>query len=694
MAHSESEGETIDDLEFDGTTDGEGDEDNNGEIDEALLGALEAGVDDVTEGDDESRSEDSDEEDDEEESEPSIEPMIQPGMELSSPPAPVVTATPRSSTPESPKAKQLIRIPKPVIPQARPRSPSPARVRKRTLAFPFTHRSQLPRSFTVEAICAIPHPVPTHALASSFCMSHLLTGSDDGYIRDYDIFVAVNGKVTLTAPQRHHCNVVEGNMKSGQIRSWWENPDLVNLQDGYPQGNETTVSPVYSMAMHSDALWALGGTSRGHINLFTVRHDPGRLAHVLQGHRGPVSGLSIDHDEKGFFSASWDGEAIQWDLNTGQAIRKFTAHGAQLVGVAVRPLSTLSQRFSSVSSAGAGGEWEAYADPPADTSHKRLTETPTSANVETFPTAAGRAHGHQQQNSSASGSQNDVSNLPMQESDAKSDTSFDPLFDDEPDPDGEGDHQPAPDGGVGQGKIFKESTAPDGHVGYGVPDAGGSEPTSQSQAVRSSQSSVAPPKNAPPLLNAENSTTFSPDILMVSAIDGQIMLWDKRANTPGKGVGRLWLSEKTPPWCVSACWSADGSHIYAGRRNGTVDVWDVRLLGRSGPRCTPRLVKSLRNPPSSGVVSCVVPFPDGRHIACASIDNIRLWNAAEAGESDGNVKGRGGVQFKIIPGHHGGYVSQMVVDPGGRFLVSASSNRGWHGESTRTVFVHDIKPNV
>ena len=52
MPHSDSEGETIDDLEFDGTTDGEGDEDNDNEIDEALLGALEAGVDDVTEADD------------------------------------------------------------------------------------------------------------------------------------------------------------------------------------------------------------------------------------------------------------------------------------------------------------------------------------------------------------------------------------------------------------------------------------------------------------------------------------------------------------------------------------------------------------------------------------------------------------------------------------------------------------------
>lgn len=47
------------------------------------------------------------------------------------------------------------------------------------------------------------------------------------------------------------------------------------------------------------------------------------------------------------------------------------------------------------------------------------------------------------------------------------------------------------------------------------------------------------------------------------------------------------------------------------------------------------------------------------YLFSASIDNIRLWKAAEAGEIDGNVKTRGGVQFKIIPGHHGGYVSQM-----------------------------------
>lgn len=170
-----------------------------------------------------------------------------------------------------------------------------------------------------------------------------------------------------------------------------------------------------------------------------------------------------------------------------------------------------------------------------------------------FSTAAGKTHGHQQQTLNASASQNAISNMATQESDAKSDTSFDPLFDDEPDPDGDGDNQSAPDGGAGRAKpSHKESAASSGYVGLAVPDAGASDPTSRAQqAARSSQSSVAPRKNAPPLLSSENGTTFSPDILMISAIDGQIMLWDKRVNTPGKGVGRLWLSEKTPPWCVS-----------------------------------------------------------------------------------------------------------------------------------------------
>jgi transcriptional activator SPT8 len=163
-------------------------------------------------------------------------------------------------------------------------------------------------------------------------MTHLVTGSEDGYIRDYDIFTAVNGKVFLTAPQRHHAGVVEGTMKSGQVRSWWENP-------GTPAPSaDAGRSPVHSLALQSDALWGLSGTDvrnfvrlhpfvcdsphlqLGKINLFTVRHEPGRLFHVMQEHRGPVSALSLQHDERGFFSAGWDGQAIVGYTFTGGSL--------------------------------------------------------------------------------------------------------------------------------------------------------------------------------------------------------------------------------------------------------------------------------------------------------------------------------------------------------------------------------------
>ena len=139
----------------------------------------------------------------------------------------------------------------------RNRSLSPAHIRRNALTFAL---DRAPRSYTVEAICAIPHPVPTHSLASSSCMTHLLTGSDDGYIRDYDIFSAVNGKNFLTAPQRHHAAVVEGLMKSGQLRCWWENPSLPPDPPKLTGEEESGLAPVYSLAMQSDALWALAGT--------------------------------------------------------------------------------------------------------------------------------------------------------------------------------------------------------------------------------------------------------------------------------------------------------------------------------------------------------------------------------------------------------------------------------------------------
>ncbi|KAI0306465.1 WD40 repeat-like protein [Multifurca ochricompacta] len=551
-----------------------------------------------------------------------------------------------------------------------PKDPTPPSQRSHSLSPSHIRRSQLrpsvlyPRSYTVEAICALPHPVPTHSLAATPCMTHFLTGSEDGYIRDYDIFSAVNGKIFLTAPQRHHAGVVEGTLKSGQVRSWWENPETPM------PGANVERSPVHSLALHGDALWGLSGTNAGQINLFTVRHEPGRLFHVMQGHRGPVSALALQHDERGFFSAGWDGQALQWDLDTGQIARRFVAHSAQLAALAVRPLNSdypnIPPQFSQIKST---------LNLSASTDHGQLGQPSQPATVDDASNSANAPTGRRTFSHDRAETR---SQLPM---DADAHSEADSLFGDEPDAEGEPDHS-----------LDTASTAP---VLLSTPSVGPEpSPLPASLAVPSPKPPPIPapaPKNAPPILDAPSYAGFSSNIIMTAAMDGQVVLWDCRAPSgAGYGVGRLWMSEKTPPWCLSACWSPNGGQIYAGRRNGTVDVWDVRQLGRSGPVEVPRLLKTLRNPPSSGIVSCVVAFPDGRHIACACSDNIRLWNAAEAGEGEA----RGRMQFKIIPGHHGGMVSQMLADPGARFLMSASGNRGWHGEATRTVFVHDIKPIV
>ncbi|KAF8636512.1 hypothetical protein AX17_003326 [Amanita inopinata Kibby_2008] len=655
MSPSDSDDDNIEDVDFDNDDDAELDAEDD---------TLDVGPDDATEdADEDTGAEDSDDgsEEDEDEDEVdslpppvhmTVDPDVKPSMPISSA---------NNATPPRPVNSKASSPPPTGPPPARKRSLSPAQLRKKALSWA-ENGGPLPRSFTVEAICALPHPVPTHALASSMCMTHLLTGSDDGYIRDYDIFAAVNGKNFLTAPQRHHSGVVEGVMKSGQLRFWWENPHSQDASKPNMTGeDDPLLSPVYSLSMHSDALWSLAGTNSGAVNLFTVRHDPGRLIHVMNGHRGPISALAMDADEKGFFSAGWDGEAIQWDLNTGQDVRHFTAHGAQLAAVALRPLASgWSENkppvYTGSTADGAKTENDyPPSDPPGDKStlDVKAEETMTNPPVEGQPENKGQ--------------------LPT-DVDAKSDISYDPLFDDDPE---------------GMTNEAEEKAPAGSETLRSTPNS--AAPNQEPEAPRLSLNHIPPPKNAPPLLDPATYVTYSPDMLMTAHIDGQVILWDKRVNTPGKGAGRLWISEKTPPWCLSACWSADGSQLYVGRRNGTVDVWDVRQLGLSGLSSAPRLLKTLRNPLSSGVVSCVVAFPDCRHIACASVDNLRLWNVAESVEQDSMNKAKGGVQFKIIPGHHGGYVSQMIIDPGARFLVSASSNRGWHGESTKTVFVHEIK---
>lgn len=95
----------------------------------------------------------------------------------------------------------------------------------------------------------------------------------------------------------------------------------------------------------------------------------------------------------------------------------------------------------------------------------------------------------------------------------------------------------------------------------------------------------------------------------------------------------------------------------------------------------------------------------------ASIDNIRLWNVSLEPESKSLV-----VPFQILPGHHGGVISQirkrllilmrrdsrnkdkakllllLVIDITSRYMITTSGNRGWEGNSTNACLFYEINP--
>lgn len=115
--------------------------------------------------------------------------------------------------------------------------------------------------------------------------------------------------------------------------------------------------------------------------------------------------------------------------------------------------------------------------------------------------------------------------------DGDAEDGFDPLFDDESD-DGEQSSKPAAGPTAATATRPAPVTVPSTNVVPVVP-----KPFVQ-------------PTSIPPLGSA-NFGTFSPDILMTTRIDGQIVLWDRRVHSQHQGVGKLEVLEKTPPWCVS-----------------------------------------------------------------------------------------------------------------------------------------------
>lgn len=187
--------------------------------------------------------------------------------------------------------------------------------------------------------------------------------------------------------------------------------------------------------------------------------------------------------------------------------------------------------------------------------------------------------------------------------------------------------------------------------------------------------------NAAPQRQEKNN--ISHQVFLSSSFDGNVDIWDRRQE---KRIARIKPSENVPPWAISACWSTDGNSIYVGRRNSCVEEYNIKSSFKSS--------RTFRFPPVSGAVSAVKSMPSGRHLLCGSFDNIRLYdlysNLEESVNGGGTNAPKTATPFYIIPGHHGGIISSIFIDPSCQYMITTSGDRGWLGSSTDVALIYDI----
>ncbi|KAL7748337.1 Transcription factor spt8 [Sorochytrium milnesiophthora] len=179
------------------------------------------------------------------------------------------------------------------------------------------------------------------------------------------------------------------------------------------------------------------------------------------------------------------------------------------------------------------------------------------------------------------------------------------------------------------------------------------------------------------------------NLFLSTAANGMTLVWDSRdSTTPAM---RLAMPDKTPPWAMAACWNPQGARIMVGRRNNSADIYSV--TGGS-------LERTLSLPRNSGAVSTLYAMPNGRHLLLGSTDIVRLWDLQHGEDVDNAVNGNSDtppgrkasvVPFVIIPGHHGGVLSNLVVDEECRFMITTSGNRGYDGPETSQCLLYKIQ---
>jgi len=387
-----------------------------------------------------------------------------------------------------------------------------------------------------------------------------------------------------------------------------------------------SLSSVYSLAVHHQALWLLSGTESGAINLQTVRHEEGKRITALRGHTSAVSVLTLSQDEFSVLSGSWDRTIVDWDLNTGQIKRRFeTTGGSQIAAIEQRPLSslpipqdteTIPQANGTFSSNNAARPLSNGVLPNGSSSSARFGQTKEENGNEDAPgSPEDSLFGDKD---SLFGDDKDPSNpsglAPFQDDDEDEfSKAIANGFQQQADEEAQAEDLEMMDVGgpvqAPQSDSVLDSTTNQGGGGPNPAQADtnvnglGDAPTILANGLPHSEETVGGANGKQTTTQSEQPSSSETTFLDAS-IDGILRIWDRRQPNP---VARILPHSSTPPWCMNACWSPDGNFIYAGRRNGTVDEYSLHK-GLREPR------RTFKFPGVSGAVSAVRAMPNARHL--------------------------------------------------------------------------------
>lgn len=550
-------------------------------------------------------------------------------------------------------------------------------------------------TYDIVPTTAAPHSTSINAVTATADMRWVFSGGADGYVRKFNWVDSINSKLMLTVAQRHP--FVDSVVKAGVVMTYWENIDA------------SALSPVYSLASHSEGLWLLSGLESGSIRLQSVRHDEGKEIASLRQHNSAVSVLTLTPDEKSLLSGSWDKRVFDWDLNTGQVRRAFGASAGQISTIEVRPESSLPIPRDTTDIQQTNGTFSSnYQDIGVTNFGSMDTSNEPGEFGDANPQAGSPADSLFGGNDSLFGDGDNGAG----EGNGPSGNMFGVDDDDEfskaigngilPDADAPGEHDQdmtAQQDGTGEAPNVSnhaetaggsEQQQLDSQLSNGTsePLVNGLPHADELEAPTESQDSTQQGTQS-------DSKTVSDNTFLSASIDGTIRVWDRRQPD---AIARI-TSRNAPPWCMNACWSPDGNYIYAGRRNGTVEEFSLH----KGLQQAERVFKF---PQGSGPVTAVKAMPNGRHIvwyvysspspflftnvganrmSSASHDILRLYDLKHE-----QVTRHSTVPFLIIPGHRTGTVSQLYVDPACRYMISTSGNRGWEGNTTEVMLGYEI----